>query len=401
MVGLALVTLLGGPGTVPTASADHRRGPSADEVAEGKAAVARREAQVRRAAARVAREQARLDRFAVTAEVAVEGYNGARLQQQAAEGAVAAARLVLRTADERLRVERRRAGAFVAAAYMSGGMTSIDLVLSADGPETLFYRLGTLEALSRSERDATQSFAAAQVFQATVSQEAEAALGRARAAAQIADRARRDAQTAVGRQAAVLDDLRAEQHQLAQLLAGARRHANALQQARLAAIAQAREAAARRAAAAAAAAAAADPPPVPPAGGGGPDVAGTVSAETGRRAVTYAQSQLGKPYEWGADGPDTYDCSGLTMWAYAQVGVQIDHWTGYQWEQGAQVSTAQMRPGDLAFFASDTSDPDTIHHVGMYIGNGQMVEAPYTGANVRIGSVWRPDLIGVVRPYQR
>jgi peptidoglycan DL-endopeptidase RipA len=89
------------------------------------------------------------------------------------------------------------------------------------------------------------------------------------------------------------------------------------------------------------------------------------------------------------------------MWAYAQVGVTLDHWTGYQWEEGARVATSAVRPGDLVFFATNTNDPNTIHHVGMVIGNGEMVEAPYTGANVRISSYWRPDLIGAVRPYNR
>ena len=130
-------------------------------------------------------------------------------------------------------------------------------------------------------------------------------------------------------------------------------------------------------------------------------MAGTVSAATEQQAVNYAESQIGKPYQWGAAGPDRYDCSGLVMWAYAHAGVTLDHWTGYQWQEGARIATSALRPGDLVFFATDTSDPNTIHHVGMYIGNGQMVEAPYTGANVRISSAWRPDLIGAIRPYDR
>jgi cell wall-associated NlpC family hydrolase len=65
------------------------------------------------------------------------------------------------------------------------------------------------------------------------------------------------------------------------------------------------------------------------------------------------------------------------------------------------MAVSSIRPGDLVFFATNTSDPNTIHHVGIYIGNGEMVEAPHTGAYVRISSIWRPDLIGAVRPYQR
>jgi cell wall-associated NlpC family hydrolase len=81
--------------------------------------------------------------------------------------------------------------------------------------------------------------------------------------------------------------------------------------------------------------------------------------------------------------------------------VHLDHYTGSQWQEGVHVPTSALRPGDLVFFATDTNDPSTIHHVGMYIGDGRMVEAPYTGANVRISSAWRPDLIGAVRPYAR
>jgi cell wall-associated NlpC family hydrolase len=129
--------------------------------------------------------------------------------------------------------------------------------------------------------------------------------------------------------------------------------------------------------------------------------AGTVAAGTAAGALQAAESQIGKPYQWGAVGPGSYDCSGLVMWSYASVGVHLDHWTGDQWNEGAHVSRTQLRPGDLVFFAYNTGDPATIHHVGMYVGNGQMVDAPFTGANVRYDYAFRPDYIGAVRPYQR
>ena len=75
------------------------------------------------------------------------------------------------------------------------------------------------------------------------------------------------------------------------------------------------------------------------------------------RRCRSAEAQIGKPYVWAAAGPNSYDCSGLVMWSYAQVGVQLDHWTGDQWNEGAHVSRAQLRPGDLVFFAYNTSDP--------------------------------------------
>jgi cell wall-associated NlpC family hydrolase len=121
-------------------------------------------------------------------------------------------------------------------------------------------------------------------------------------------------------------------------------------------------------------------------------------AGAARRAVVFALRQLGKPYEWGAAGPNTYDCSGLTQTAYRYAGVAIPRVSTDQWRAGPHVSLDELRVGDLVFFASNLSDPSTIHHVGMYIGRGLMVEAPFTGAVVRISSIGRADYIGAVRP---
>jgi cell wall-associated NlpC family hydrolase len=101
---------------------------------------------------------------------------------------------------------------------------------------------------------------------------------------------------------------------------------------------------------------------------------------------------LGKPYRWGAFGPDTYDCSGLVMWAWAQANVSLPHNSGLQYAATPRLEESDWEPGDLLFFGNP------IHHVGMYIGNGQMVEAPYTGAFVRVVSAFRPDYAGAGRP---
>lgn len=86
------------------------------------------------------------------------------------------------------------------------------------------------------------------------------------------------------------------------------------------------------------------------------------------------------------------------MYAWSKAGVRLDHWTGTQWTSGPHIPVSELRPGDLVFFATDKSNPDTIHHVGIYVSDGQMVEAPYTGARVRIASIHRGDLIGATRP---
>ena len=123
------------------------------------------------------------------------------------------------------------------------------------------------------------------------------------------------------------------------------------------------------------------------------------SAAQGNIAANWALSQLGKPYRWGAAGPNSYDCSGLALQAWARAGVRLLHWTGYQWVSGPHVPLDRLRRGDLVFFAYNTADPATIHHVGIYIGNGLMVDAPYTGAFVEIDSIYDVGgLIGATRP---
>ena len=104
--------------------------------------------------------------------------------------------------------------------------------------------------------------------------------------------------------------------------------------------------------------------------------------EGGDRAVVVqaALTQIGSPYVWGGASPAGFDCSGLTMWVYAQLGITLDHYTGSQWTAGPHVSRADLQPGDLVFFYPD------IGHVGLYIGNNLMVDAPDFGEDVP-----RPD----------
>lgn len=109
-------------------------------------------------------------------------------------------------------------------------------------------------------------------------------------------------------------------------------------------------------------------------------------------AVNFACSQIGKPYVWGAAGPSSYDCSGLTQAAWAKAGVHLTHYTGAQWRETTPISAADARPGDLVFFYSD------LHHVGLYVGNGLMVHAPTFGDYVRMAYVNKMPLAGYRRP---
>src|SRR5918994_3238207 len=116
-----------------------------------------------------------------------------------------------------------------------------------------------------------------------------------------------------------------------------------------------------------------------------------------RAAVRWALAQLGDPYRWGATGPGTFDCSGLTSSAYRAAGVGIPRVSRAQWGAGPHVAVANLLPGDLVFYADVPSNPATIHHVGMYIGNGLMVHAPHTGDVVRVASIWRESYAGATR----
>jgi cell wall-associated NlpC family hydrolase len=200
-------------------------------------------------------------------------------------------------------------------------------------------------------------------------------------------------EAAVAQQQAYVQASQSKRNSLASQLATQKAHVSALKSARQAVLAAEAAAAAARAAAAAAASqqSSTQAPSWAPSSG--------ASATQGDIAANWALSQIGKPYQWGAAGPGTYDCSGLTMEAWAQAGVALLHYTGYQWEEGPHVSLDDLEPGDLLFYATDNSDPATIHHVGIYIGNGEMVDAPYTGAFVRIDSIYQPGIpIGAVRP---
>jgi cell wall-associated NlpC family hydrolase len=109
-------------------------------------------------------------------------------------------------------------------------------------------------------------------------------------------------------------------------------------------------------------------------------------------AVAYARAQLGKPYVFATAGPNTFDCSGLTMAAWAAAGVRMPHYSGSQATMFPKVSWDQLQPGDIVVFYAD------LHHVGLYIGNGLMIQAPQTGDVVKISPAWRTTFQWGVRP---
>ncbi|MEU6660410.1 NlpC/P60 family protein [Streptomyces sp. NPDC046821] len=116
------------------------------------------------------------------------------------------------------------------------------------------------------------------------------------------------------------------------------------------------------------------------------------SSSRGQEAVAFATAQIGKPYVWGAVGPGSYDCSGLTSQAWAAAGHAIPRTSQEQWRRLKHIAVKDMRPGDLIIYFDDAS------HVGMYIGDGAIVHAPRPGRNVTIAGAGSMSILGVVRP---
>jgi cell wall-associated NlpC family hydrolase len=122
-----------------------------------------------------------------------------------------------------------------------------------------------------------------------------------------------------------------------------------------------------------------------------PNIAIPTANTIGAQALRWALTRRGDPYVWGAAGPSSFDCSGLVLWAYAKVGISLPHFTGDQWQMGVHVGRNQLEPGDLVFFYPD------IGHVGLYIGNGLMVDAPDFGEDVQVQPVMWNVYVGAVR----
>ena len=122
-----------------------------------------------------------------------------------------------------------------------------------------------------------------------------------------------------------------------------------------------------------------------------PDITIPTANTVGAQALQAALSRVGDPYVWGAAGPDAFDCSGLVVWAFAQVGITLPHYTGDLWNSGVHIPFSDLQPGDLVFFYPD------ISHVGIYLGDGLMVDAPDFGETVRVEHVYWEYAVGAVQ----
>ncbi len=322
-----------------------------------------------------AREQAaaaqhELDALYVKEDAAVNAYDAARSKLSDVNARIRRNTIRLHIAQHNLNAARQQLAGLVVAAYKGDDSSAAMYVLGARSFMGLVNRVDVINRSNQSERQL--------LHQVTVSERVVVAKRRALRAERV------QARHYVGR-------TRSAKQQVEGLVASQKRltaSLNARVQ-RLIAQHKAQLAAAARARAAAAAAAAAKPPPVvaapvstaptPPTGGPVPP-----ANSLGEQAVQIAMGELGVPYVWGGASPAGFDCSGLTMWVYAQLGIHLDHYTGAQWNEGVHVASNQLEPGDLVFF-----EPD-IGHVGLYIGNGEFIEAPHTGGVVQISSLSNP-----------
>ncbi|MGP9019085.1 NlpC/P60 family protein [Streptomyces sp. BR1] len=285
----------------------------------------------------------------------------------------------------RLNDTRRVLGSYAAEQYRTGGMASTMTLMLADDPQTFFDQNQLMKQLTGREEQALRSFETERAANAKQRAEASRSLARLTASQESLRTGKRDVQAKLAAARTLLSTLTAqEKARLAALEKAkedeARRKAEEL---------AARQAAAKKAADAAAAA---RKPSSGSTGTGSTSPSSPSSSTKADKALAFARAQMGKPYVWGAVGPSSYDCSGLTQAAWRAAGVDLPRTTWDQVNVGTRVATADLRPGDLVFFYDD------ISHVGMYIGDGMMIHAPHPGAYVREESIYYMPIYGSVRP---
>jgi peptidoglycan DL-endopeptidase CwlO len=394
VVGCGLLVVLSAPAAQARPRLEgHPKPPSQAQINAAENQVRQHQAALGAAQGKLSAGRAELGRLQTQAEVLIERYDRAQVNEQRAASAYKVTEARLRQAEQQQAAIRLRVARLAAGQFESGGGFSPVMVMlgDADGPQAYLRQVGMGQALAESGAETLAANQANNAVATVFRTQAHKLLAARQAALQAANDLKVAIQAAVSRQQTFVKLTKGKRNKLAGELAVAQSKASSLKAARQAALAAAAAAAAERAAAATGPSGSSQVPAW--AGGSG------ASASQGDIAANWALSQLGKPYQWGGAGPARYDCSGLTMVAWAHAGVQLLYYTGYQWQEGPHVPLNQLRRGDLLFYATNTSDPSTIHHVAIYIGNGMMVNAPYTGAFVRIDGMYQPGgLIGAVRP---
>ncbi|MET7716753.1 C40 family peptidase [Streptomyces sp. NPDC005407] len=293
---------------------------------------------------------------------------------------------------DKLNESRRELGTYAAAQYRTGAVTPTAALLFADSPQAYFDQTQLMDRMTDRQRSVIDDYETQRAAAAEQRAEATKSLESLTRSQQALRTSKQDVQAKLAEARTLLSKLTAEE------------------KARLAAIEREKEEEARRRAEAKAkeeAEARAEAErqrqeQEQNQGGGtgtgtGSDTGsgstgGATYAAKAEKVLSFARSQIGKPYVWGASGPSSYDCSGLTQAAWKAAGVDLPRTTWDQVKVGERVETKDLLPGDLVFFYDD------ISHVGIYIGDGKMIHAPKPGANVREESIYYMPIYGSVRP---
>ncbi|MFE2152730.1 NlpC/P60 family protein [Streptomyces lavendulae] len=307
-----------------------------------------------------AQVKAEVDRLYGDAEAATERYNGAKVKADEAERALTGLRDEAARKEDRLNTARRSLGALAATQYRSGGLgPALQLAMATD-PQDYLERASLLTRAG--DRTAADVASVRRGLD-------EVGQLRARAAGQLADLRARQGELA-GQKALVEDRLATARRLLARLTAEERAAYEAQS----------------------GTGPAGGPAPAGAPGGASPAPPAPSDGSRAARAVAFAYAAIGKPYVWGATGPGSYDCSGLTQAAWKSAGVSLPRTTYTQINAGQRVTRDRLAPGDLVFFYAG------VTHVGMYVGNGQMIHAPRPGSTVRLAPVDSMPWAGASRP---
>ena len=357
--------------------------------------------------------QAQLDALNARSEATAEQFNASRIELAKADRAVSAAQARVEASTATMRTQQAAVAQFAAAAaYRNGNMQEVSVITAKGGVQDFLDKVGALDSVARGQKQALAGLAVAKHQQAAAQADARRALSGQQAVTARLAAAKASLEADAGHMQQLLGQLQAQQAEqirqaeLAAARAAAAREADAEAAAqRAASAARTRQAELAAQAASIAAAARSFTAPAVSAAAAPAPAAGTVAAAASRpstpapppgagagTAVAWAYRELGMPYVWGAAGPDSFDCSGLTQYVWAKAGVSLDHYTGAQFNQGRRVSVGEIQPGDLIFYGSD------LHHEGIYVGGGNMIHAPHTGDVVKVSSIFSDGAIaGVVR----
>ncbi|MFJ8850224.1 NlpC/P60 family protein [Streptomyces sp. NPDC102437] len=328
--------------------------------------------------------QKKVDDLYRQAGTATQQYNQAK-EASAAQRAKVDALLddVAKRADK-LNDARRTLGTYAAAQYRNGSIAPSATFFLADDPQSYFDQSQLMDRMTSRQQKAITDFRTQQAKTAKKRAEAVRSLETLTTTQATLRTSKQDVQTKLGEARTLLSKLTAEEKaRLAEIErkkeAEAKRKAQELAKQQAEADRKAEEAAKESGSGSGTGTGT----------GTGSDSGATTKAE---QVLAFARAQIGKPYVWGATGPASYDCSGLTQAAWKAAGVDIPRTTWDQVEIGTRVATADLRPGDLVFFYDD------ISHVGIYKGGGMMIHAPKPGANVREESIYYMPIYGSVRP---